>query len=117
MIPAQFDYLTPATLDEALALLAQHPAADGPTSDFLRLEHRRDVFRWAARQIRSEFHPSTWDAFWLTAVEDRGTADVARELNLSQGSVYAARSRVMRRLREKVRDWDAESLENNATDS
>jgi RNA polymerase sigma-70 factor (ECF subfamily) len=103
------------TGDSALqALLNQHPAAEGPTSDFLRLEHRRDVFRWAARQIRSEFHPSTWDAFWLTAVEGRATDDVARELKLSRGSVYAARCRVMRRLREKVCDWDAESLENHA---
>jgi RNA polymerase sigma-70 factor (ECF subfamily) len=95
--------------DSALeALLVRHPAVDGPTSDFVRLEHRRDVFRWAARQIRSEFHPSTWDAFWLTAVDGRGADEVARELNLSRGSVYAARSRVMRRLREKVLDWDAE---------
>jgi RNA polymerase sigma factor (sigma-70 family) len=89
-------------------LLDSQPAADGAASDFIRIEHRREVFRWAARQIRAEFHPVTWDAFWLTAVEGRGVDEVAGELQRSRGSVYAARSRVMRRLKEKVHDWEGE---------
>lgn len=91
------------------ALLDQQPADEGPTSDLVKIEHRREVFRWAARQIRDEFHPTTWDAFWQTAIEDRDVTVVARELKRTRGSVYAARSRIMRRLREKVRDWEAEA--------
>lgn len=87
-------------------LLEQKPATDGPASDLLRIEHRREVFRWAARQIRAEFQPATWEAFWLTAVDQRDVEAVARQLRLSSGSVYAARSRVMRRLKEKVREWE-----------
>src|SRR4029079_6073465 len=87
------------------ALLEQRPADDGPASDLLRMYHRREVFRWAARQIRPEFQPATWDAFWLTAVEEHSIDDAARELALTRGAVYAARSRVMRRLREKVAEW------------
>jgi RNA polymerase sigma-70 factor (ECF subfamily) len=86
-------------------LLDEHPA-EGPDSDLIRVEHRREVFRWAARQVRPEFQPETWDAFWLTAVEERDVAEVAREQNRSSGSIYAVRSRVMRRLREKVAEWD-----------
>jgi RNA polymerase sigma factor (sigma-70 family) len=87
-------------------LLDRQPAGNGPDSDLIRFEHRREVFRWAARQIRPEFSPGTWDAFWLTAVEGRAVDDVSRELERSCGSVYAARSRVMRRLREKVGEWE-----------
>jgi RNA polymerase sigma-70 factor (ECF subfamily) len=88
-------------------LLDAQPA-DGPGSEFIRMEHRREVFRWAARQVRPEFQPETWDAFWLTAVDARDVAEVARQLNRSHGSIYAARSRVMRRLREKVAEWEEE---------
>jgi RNA polymerase sigma-70 factor (ECF subfamily) len=89
-------------------LLDAQPAADGAGSELVRIEHRREVFRWAARQIRPEFQPTTWDAFWFTAVEGRDVDQVAGELQRSRGSVYAARSRVMRRLREMVHEWEGE---------
>src|SRR5437868_8000185 len=44
--------------------LNQVRASDGPNSDLIRLELRREVFRWAADRIRDEFRPETWDAFW-----------------------------------------------------
>lgn len=90
---------------ELLELFDLQPAG-GPASDLVRVEHRREVFRWAARQIRPEFQSETWDAFWKTAVEGRDVDELARELNRSRGSIYAARSRVMRRLREKVAEWE-----------
>jgi RNA polymerase sigma-70 factor (ECF subfamily) len=77
-------------------LLDRQPAGEGPGSDLIRIEHRREVFRWAARQIRSEFHAVTWSAFWLTAVEGHEIDDVSCELKRSRGSIYAARSRVIR---------------------
>jgi RNA polymerase sigma factor (sigma-70 family) len=42
-----------------LAILNQHEDRSGPDSDLLRLEYRREVFRWAARQVRKEFHQTT----------------------------------------------------------
>ena len=89
-------------------LVAQQAARNGPDSDLLRLEYRREVFRWAARQIRAEFQRATWKAFWLTAVEDRAADGVARLLHKTTGAVYAARSRVMRRLQEKAAELAAE---------
>jgi RNA polymerase sigma factor (sigma-70 family) len=91
-------------------LLNARPAVNGNDSEFIRIEQRREIFRWAARQIRSEFHPATWDAFWMTAVEGQAVDDIGRSLGLSRGSIYAARSRVMRRLKEKVQEWREESL-------
>jgi RNA polymerase sigma-70 factor (ECF subfamily) len=90
------------------AVLSQRESHSGPDSDLLRLEYRREVFRWAARQIRQEFHPETWDAFWLTAVEGRDCEEVGRELGKNRGSIYAARSRVMRRIQETVVEYEGE---------
>jgi len=94
---------------ELLAVLNQHESPSGPASDLLRLEHRREVFRWAARQVRQEFHQATWDAFWLTAVEGRAVEAVAEELAKNRGAIHAARSRVMRRIQEKVNEYERDA--------
>lgn len=88
-----------------LMLLSQHASRTGPDSRLLRLEHRREVFRWAAMRVRREFHQATWDAFWLTAVEGRAVEAVAEQLARNPGAIYAARSRVIRRIQEEVTDY------------
>ena len=90
------------------AVLMQHESPDGPDSDLLRLEHRREVFRWATRQVRKEFQQATWDAFWLTAVEGHSVEAVAKTLAKNPGAIYAARSRIMRRIQEKVTEYEQE---------
>jgi RNA polymerase sigma-70 factor, ECF subfamily len=82
--------------------LYERAAPDTAVSEQVRLEFRREIFRLAANEIRVEFSASSWKAFWLTAVEDQEVREVANQLNLSCGAVYTARSRVMKRLREKV---------------
>ncbi len=89
-----------------LALLHESESHDGPDSDLLRLEYQREVFRWAARQVRKEFQPATWDAFWLTAIDGRDCETVAKELGKNCGAIYAARSRIMRRIQVKVAEYD-----------
>jgi RNA polymerase sigma-70 factor (ECF subfamily) len=91
-----------------LAVLNQHESHSGPDSDLLRLEYRREVFRWAARQVRKEFREETWEAFWRSAVEGRSVAVVAKELAKDSGAIYAARSRIIRRIQEKVSEYEEE---------
>jgi RNA polymerase sigma-70 factor (ECF subfamily) len=96
--------------DSALqAVLSEQESPSGPDSDLLRLEYRREVFRWAARQVRQEFHQDTWDAFWLTAIEGRSVEVVAKELAKDSWAIYAARSRIIRRIREKVTEYEQET--------
>ncbi|WP_165225374.1 RNA polymerase sigma factor [Aquisphaera insulae] len=83
-------------------LLEAQPAADPFATAIFEDEHRRRLFRWAAEEIRGEFTPATWQAFWQTAVEGRKPAEVADALRLSIGSVYVARSRVLARLRRRI---------------
>ncbi len=94
-----------------LAILEQCTSSSGADSDLLRLEYRREVFRWAAQQIRREFQEETWNAFWLTTVECQDCVAVAKQQGKNVGSIYAARSRVMRRLQEKVAEYSGESVE------
>ena len=42
----------------------------------------------------------------MTAVEEREAELVARELGLTVGAVYIARSRVLSRLRDEVKKWE-----------
>lgn len=68
-----------------------------------RIELRK-LFHRALDRVRSEFEDRTWQAFWLSTVELRDTADIAAELNLSTNSVRQAKSRVLRRLRRELGD-------------
>jgi RNA polymerase sigma factor (sigma-70 family) len=83
-------------------LLEAQPADDPSATAVFEAEYRRRVFRWAADEVQGEFAPSTWRAFWLTAVDGRTPGDAAAELGLSVGAVYIARSRVLARLRARI---------------
>ena len=72
----------------------------------LHLNYRREVFRQIAAEIRQEFEEATWQAFWMTAVDNCSVANVAERLQLTVGAVYTARSRIFRRLRDRVREND-----------
>lgn len=83
-------------------LLQEHPGNDPESETQIELEYRRELYLRAARIVRSDVEPQTWRAFQVTVVEQRSIDEAAVELNLSIGSIYAARSRIMRRLREAV---------------
>ncbi len=72
---------------------------DDPAGDD---DYRYEVFLWAASQVKAQIAETTWLAFWKTAVEDLTCAEAARDLQISVGSVYAARSRVLTRLKLEI---------------
>ena len=67
-------------------------------------EYEYELVVWAAEQVRGEFLETSWKAFWATSIEGRDVAEVAAELGVSPGSVYMSRSRLMARIRAKVRE-------------
>lgn len=77
--------------------------------DDFDLEHDRQLFAWAARRVQSQFTSKTWQAFWLTAVEEKTVQDTARQLETSAAQVYVARSRVMSALKRSVEQSEFES--------
>lgn len=71
----------------------------------LNAEWRQQIFVMAAQQVRARVQPSTWSAFWMSAVEDRSGEEVAKELGMTIGTVYVARSRVQAKIREWVQEY------------
>jgi RNA polymerase sigma-70 factor (ECF subfamily) len=71
-------------------------------------EHQERLFHWAAEKARGQFHESTWQAFWRTAVQGHEVRDVADALGLSVGAVYVAKSRVLARIQALVESVQSE---------
>lgn len=87
--------VSPATADDATKM--------EPDIDW---ELRRATFRSVAAMVRHEFKPSTWDSFWLVAVLGHAPQDAARQLGLSLGAVYTSKSRVIKRIRDRIASLD-----------
>jgi RNA polymerase sigma-70 factor (ECF subfamily) len=81
--------------DRLNALLA--PAA--AEEDLWEQEYQRSRLAWAAELVKVHFEPTTWQAFWRTAVAGESPRAVAECLGLSVGAVHIAKSRVIARLK------------------
>ncbi len=76
-----------------------------------RTSIEKQLFQWAADEVRGEFAPATWLAFWQTAIEGRAPKEVAAELEISVGAVYIARSRVLAALKKRIESRCDENIE------
>jgi RNA polymerase sigma-70 factor (ECF subfamily) len=83
------------------AILADVAAPDD--SLFEEQEYRRQLLLQALELLRDEFRPATWKAFSEHGLNGRAAATVAAELGMTVGAVYAAKCRVLGRLREHLR--------------
>ncbi|MFQ5592214.1 MAG: RNA polymerase sigma factor [Phycisphaerae bacterium] len=86
----------PAALDCAAAL--REASTDGHWEREWRL-HR---LRWALRSVAGEFEEKTLQAFQAHALGGMSVEETAEKLGLSKASVYQAKSRVIKRLKEKL---------------
>lgn len=69
-------------------------------------EWQLNRLRWAMCLVASEFEASTVQAFEQHALAGRPVAEVAEELGISSDSVYQAKSRILKRLRERLAELD-----------
>lgn len=79
-------------------------ASNDKLADEFEHDRRKQLFRWAAGQVRSRTGEVNWMAFWKTMIDEQSTAETARELGISEGAVYVARCRILKRIRELVHD-------------
>lgn len=93
----------PKTTGRTTAMrMAENESADAGGEDVWEREYRRQMFAWAAEKVRGEFGEATWAAFWRTAVLEEGASAVAADLGMSKASVYVAKSRAVKRIRETI---------------
>ena len=69
---------------------------------FWEVEYRQQLVNRALAIMSRDFQPATWKAFWEQAVEGRPAAEVADELGMTVGAAYAAKFRVLDRLRQEL---------------
>lgn len=83
-----------------------HDEEDGSAQDALgeeQIAYRREVFQYCAARVKQEVQSQTWAAFWATTVDGMTCASAADQLGMKLGSVYAARTRVIARLRAEAK--------------
>ena len=82
--------------------LELHSNRDPSETAELDLAYKRQLFLQAAEQVRAKVTEANWMAFQLTAIEEVPIKQVAQELGKSVGTIYAARSRIMKQLSDIV---------------
>ena len=88
--------------------LESAPANNGEDSGEWDRDFELRLFKQASADVNSEFRANTWEAFWKTAVDGQSSEEVAKALKMSVGAVYVAKSRVLSRLRERVKELQGE---------
>ncbi|NNE01077.1 MAG: sigma-70 family RNA polymerase sigma factor [Pirellulaceae bacterium] len=84
--------------------LDQH-ASETASESVWDWNEKRQIFAWAADKVREQVNDDTWQAFYRTSVDGERASVVAKELNMREGMIYVARSRVMARIRKAVEVW------------
>jgi RNA polymerase sigma-70 factor (ECF subfamily) len=64
--------------------------------------YEQDLLREAMARVQVRVERRTWEAFRLLAVENWSGADAARHLGMKVATVYVARSKVQRMLRDEI---------------
>ena len=92
------------TGDSGLQESLQRVPSASDEEAFWDAEYERRLFEWAAERVRPSFQATTWQAFWMTAVDDKDVKEVSVQLGLTVGAVYIAKSRVLARLKEQIQE-------------
>src|SRR5439155_17839273 len=88
--------------------LEQQPAPVEDEAAAWERDYERQLFALATEQVRRDFQESTWQAFWLTAIQGKSGKEVARILGITTAAVYLAKRRVMARLKQQIEYLRAE---------
>ncbi len=108
--------ITRSRVHDFLRKEQRHQPAVGGTEAFVQLNNvaqdlevsisveaiESPLARRAMEILRTEFEEVTWKAFYMTTVESLSPAITAERLEISLASVYQARTRVLRKLRQRL---------------
>ena len=87
---------------DAIDILAELPDVSPAAEEELATEFMREQFLCAAVIVRADVNAATWQAFDLTVTRGMSCEEAAKAMGKSVGTIYAARSRIIKRLREQI---------------
>ena len=80
----------------------EQSASAPETERLVEIEYRRELYLRAAELVQADVDPATWRVFEATVIDGQSIDVAADESGKSIGAIYAARSRIVRRLRKAV---------------
>lgn len=89
-------------LNELVARLDLDGLSDEIEAD---VHERMQIAQTIVDRVRALVAPKTWQAYWLTAIEEQPAANVAQQLGKSVGAVYMATHRVNKMLKAQVQHF------------
>jgi len=92
----------------AKQILAETPEASAVTSE-LQDECFREQYLRAAAIVRVDVSPATWAAFERTVIQGQSCEEAAESLGKSIGTIYAARSRILKRLQFEIQRLEGDA--------
>ena len=77
---------------------------EDPTDDdaFWESEYNQHLVSQAIRLMKSDFQPKTWEACREFVFSEKSADEVAAEFGVSVWTIYSAKSRMLKRLREEL---------------
>lgn len=89
-------------------ILAEATEASAVTSE-LQDECFREQYLRAAAIVKVDVSPATWAAFEQTVVQGQSCEEAAESLGKSIGTIYAARSRILKRLQLEIQRLEGDA--------
>ena len=74
-------------------------------------DYQKRLTQWAMGKIKGEFSEKSWCAFAAIAIDGDSPKDTAKRMEMTIGSLYVAKSRILKRLIEKIHSVDEEDWE------
>ena len=88
--------------NDLLASLADTRAVD-QLYELVEQGYQAELLQVAETRVRMRVQPNTWQAYYLTALEQKPVTEVAAAVGMRVSEVYVAKSRVIKHLRDEVR--------------
>jgi RNA polymerase sigma-70 factor (ECF subfamily) len=98
----------PASGDSAVAAVLDSVPARDDLAARLEAAFDQELFDLACASVRERVEPHTWEAFRLTALEGCSGAEAGARLGMEVGTVFKAKSKVQKMLREAVERLESE---------
>jgi RNA polymerase sigma-70 factor (ECF subfamily) len=92
--------------DDAVLEQLQTVQARDDLVEHLKEQFDAEIVAMACARARARVETLTWEAFRLTAYEGISGDEVAARLGMTRANVFKAKSRVMRFLREEIKQLD-----------
>jgi RNA polymerase sigma-70 factor (ECF subfamily) len=80
----------------------QNEPAKNSDSSLEEKEYRLQLVQQLLRIVEDQFPPSTWQIFQEYVIENRDPREIAAKRKVTLGTVYAAKSKVLQRLRRDL---------------